>query len=43
MEFRIADTFTDCIARLTEDGQKAVKTRAFDLRAHMVERGEIDG
>ena len=26
MEFRIADTFTDSLARLTGDEQKAVKT-----------------
>lgn len=32
MEFRIADTFTDCLARLTGDEQKAVKTTAFDLQ-----------
>lgn len=32
MEFRIADTFTDSLARLTGDVQKAVKTTAFDLQ-----------
>jgi hypothetical protein len=32
MEFRIADTFTGSLARLTADEQKAVKTTAFDLR-----------
>ncbi len=32
MEFRIADTFTDSLARLTVDEQKAVKTTAFDLQ-----------
>lgn len=32
MEFRIADTFTDGLARLTGDEQKAVKTTAFDLQ-----------
>lgn len=32
MEFRIADTFTDSLARLTCDEQKAVKTTAFDLQ-----------
>lgn len=32
MEFRIADTFTDCLARLSNDEQKAVKTTAFDLQ-----------
>jgi mRNA-degrading endonuclease RelE of RelBE toxin-antitoxin system len=32
MEFRIADTFSDSLARLTADEQKAVKTTAFDLQ-----------
>ena len=32
MEFRIADTFTDSLARLTGDEQKSVKTAAFDLQ-----------
>jgi mRNA-degrading endonuclease RelE of RelBE toxin-antitoxin system len=32
MEFRIADTFTDSLARLTGDEQKAVKMTAFDLQ-----------
>ena len=32
MEFRIADTFTDSLARLTADEQKFVKTTAFDLQ-----------
>lgn len=32
MEFRIADTFTESLARLTGDEQKAVKTTAFDLQ-----------
>ena len=32
MEFRIADTFTDSIAKLTGDEQKATKTTAFDLQ-----------
>ena len=31
MEFRIADTFTDSLARLTGEEQKAIKTTAFDL------------
>src|SRR5689334_15915710 len=31
-EFRIADTFTDGLARLTGAEQKAVKTTAFDLQ-----------
>jgi hypothetical protein len=29
MDSRIADTFTDSLARLTGDEQKAVKTTAF--------------
>jgi len=32
MEFRIADTFTDSLSRLTSEEQKAVKTAAFDLQ-----------
>ena len=32
MEFRIADSFTDSLARLTGGEQRAVKTTAFDLR-----------
>ncbi|HWH58010.1 MAG TPA: UvrD-helicase domain-containing protein [Terriglobales bacterium] len=32
MEFRIADTFTDSLARLTGDEQKAAKMAAFDLQ-----------
>lgn len=32
MEFRIADTFTDSLARLTTQEQKAAKTTAFDLQ-----------
>ncbi len=32
MEFRIADTFTDSLTRLTGAEQKAVKTTAFDLQ-----------
>ena len=32
MEFRIADTFTDSLARLQGDDQKAVKMTAFDLQ-----------
>src|SRR6202521_5108066 len=32
MEFRIADTFTDSLARLTGAEQRAVKTTAFDLQ-----------
>jgi mRNA-degrading endonuclease RelE of RelBE toxin-antitoxin system len=32
MEFRIADTFTDSLARLTGEEQKTVKTTSFDLQ-----------
>ena len=32
MQFRIADTFTASLARLTADEQKATKTTAFDLQ-----------
>ena len=32
MQFRIADTFTDSLARLTGQEQKVVKTTAFDLQ-----------
>jgi hypothetical protein len=32
MEFRIADTFTESLGRLTGDEQKSVKTTAFDLQ-----------
>src|SRR5918911_1694971 len=32
MEFRIADTFTDSLAKLRGEEQKAVKTTAFDLQ-----------
>ena len=32
MNFRIADTFTDSLARLNSDEQKAVKTTAFALQ-----------
>ncbi len=34
MEFRIADTFTDSLSRLTSDEQKASKTTAFDLQVN---------
>ncbi len=39
MEFRIADTFTDSLARLTGDEQKAVKTTAFDLQINPASPG----
>ncbi len=32
MDFRIADTFTSSLARLTSDEQRAIKTTAFDLQ-----------
>lgn len=32
MEFRITDTSTDSLARLTNDEQKAVMSTAFDLQ-----------
>ena len=39
MEFRIADTFTDSLARLTGEEQKAVKTAAFDLQLNPTQPG----
>jgi mRNA-degrading endonuclease RelE of RelBE toxin-antitoxin system len=39
MEFRIADTFTDSLTRLTTDEQKAVKTAAFDLQLNPANPG----
>ena len=39
MEFRIADTFTDSLGRLTGDEQKAVKTTAFDLQMNPANPG----
>ena len=39
MEFRIADTFTDSLAKLTGDEQKAVKTTAFDLQMNPANPG----
>ena len=39
MEFRIADTFTTSLARLTGDEQKAAKTTAFDLQMDPVGNG----
>lgn len=39
MEFRIADTFTDSLARLTGDEQKAAKTTAFDLQLNPASPG----
>jgi hypothetical protein len=39
MDFRIADTFTDSLARLTGEEQKAVKTTAFDLQVNPANPG----
>src|SRR5262245_53160216 len=39
MEFRIADTFTDSLARLPGQEQKAVKTTAFDLQVNPAQPG----
>ena len=39
MQFRIADTFTDSLARLTGDEQKTVKTTAFDLQMNPAQPG----
>src|SRR5213075_1666279 len=39
MDFRIADTFTDSLARLTGEEQKLVKTTAFDLQLNPVNPG----
>ena len=39
MQFRIADTFTDSLAKLTGNEQKAVKTTAFDLQLNPAQPG----
>ena len=39
MDFRIADTFTDSLAKLTGEEQKLVKTTAFDLQMNPVNTG----
>jgi len=39
MEFRISDTFTDSLAKLSGDEQKAVKTAAFDLQMNPANPG----
>ncbi len=39
MKFRIADTFTDSLNKLTGDEQKAVKTTAFDLQLNPANPG----
>lgn len=39
MQFRISDTFTDSLARLTAEEQKAVKITAFDLQQNPASPG----
>ena len=39
MDFRIADTFTDSLSRLTGDEQKAAKTTTFDLQLNPAQPG----
>ena len=39
MDFRIADTFTDSLAKLIGEEQKLVKTTAFDLQMNPVNPG----
>ena len=39
MEFRIADTFTSALGKLSRDEQKAVKTSAFDLQTNPTNPG----
>lgn len=39
MDFRIADTFTDSLAKLTGEEQKLVKTTAFDLQMNPANPG----
>ena len=39
MEFRIADTFTESLAKLTGEEQKAAKTTAFDLQLDPAQPG----
>ncbi|MDN5753537.1 MAG: DNA helicase, partial [Nitrosospira sp.] len=39
MQFRIADTFTNSLARLSGDEQKAVKTTSFDLQLNPANPG----
>ena len=47
MQFRIADTFTGSLAKLTGNEQKAVKTAAFDLQLNPAQPGlrlhKLDG
>ncbi len=37
MDFRISDTFTESLARLTGDEQKLVKTTTFELQVNPTE------
>ena len=39
MDFRISDTFTDSLAKLTGEEQKAAKATAFDLQLNPVSPG----
>ena len=39
MEFRIADTFTESLSRLTSEEQKATKTTVFDLQVNPTRTG----
>lgn len=39
MDFRIADTFTDSLSRLTGDEQKLAKTTTFDLQLNPANPG----
>jgi hypothetical protein len=39
VDFRIADTFTTSLTRLTGDEQKAAKTTAFDLQIDPTGKG----
>ena len=47
MEFRIADTFTESLAKLTGEEQRAAKTTAFDLQLNPAQPGmkfhRVDG
>jgi hypothetical protein len=40
VNFHIADNFTDSLARLTGEEQKAVKTAAFDLQLNPASPGD---
>ncbi len=39
MNFRIANTFTDSLTKLTNEEQKAVKTTVFDLQINPANPG----